>query len=209
MTAAIKNNKRGLASPAPTNDNSQPVLADLANQINEHEDSRRACQLKGLMHAIRIGQLLIEAKQVTPHGQFLNWMEDNLTVTPRMGQNYMKIAEDDQLRDDVECKYETVSHLTINQAVKLAKVRKTCKQHAAKIISSFNDFQVRFQSLYEHCGEVRKTFASDDSQFIRWVASKTEIPVEFAKRLPALLSRQYDEDAWIDALETSFEEMKA
>jgi hypothetical protein len=42
--------------------NSGPVLADIAQEINEHDKARRACEVKGIMHALRIGQLLIEAK---------------------------------------------------------------------------------------------------------------------------------------------------
>jgi hypothetical protein len=51
--------------------NSSTVLDDLAKEINEHDDAKRACEVKGVMHGIKIGQLLIEAKKVTPHGKFI------------------------------------------------------------------------------------------------------------------------------------------
>ena len=53
--------------------NSAVVLTDLAQEINQHDKSRRACEVKGVMHAIRMGELLIEAKKVAPHGAFRAW----------------------------------------------------------------------------------------------------------------------------------------
>jgi hypothetical protein len=59
-------------------------------------------------------QLLIEAKSRVRHGHWLAWLKENISVTPRMAQNYMRIAEGWQA---IEVKCETVSHLTVRQAL--------------------------------------------------------------------------------------------
>ena len=59
--------------------NSDVVLDDLAKEINEHDQARRAAEVKGMMHFIKIGELLNEAKKVVPHGQFMDWVKGNTT----------------------------------------------------------------------------------------------------------------------------------
>jgi hypothetical protein len=113
--------------------NSGQALAALAQEINEHDEARRACEVKGVMHACRIGQLLIQAKRITPHGGFLDWLKASTAVTPRMCQMYMAIARDHRLTEQIELEYETVSHLTIAKAVKLAREHQSLEQHAAEI----------------------------------------------------------------------------
>ncbi len=92
--------------------NSAVVLADLAQEINQHNKSKRACEVKGIMHVIRMGELLIEAKKVAPHGTFRDWVNENTTVSQRMAQMYMTIAGDERIVDQVAREYETVSHLS-------------------------------------------------------------------------------------------------
>jgi phage N-6-adenine-methyltransferase len=61
--------------------------------------------------------LLLEAKAKVPHGQWLRWLAENCpTVSPRMAQYYMDLA---RKRPELESKCETVSHLTLREAVQL------------------------------------------------------------------------------------------
>jgi hypothetical protein len=85
--------------------NSDAVLLSLAQEINNHDEARRACEVKGIMHACRIGQLLIEAKKVVLHGRFLDWVKEHTAVTPRMCQIYMKIARSEHLTWRIEHEY--------------------------------------------------------------------------------------------------------
>ncbi|MGD9609281.1 MAG: DUF3102 domain-containing protein [Desulfovibrionaceae bacterium] len=73
------------------------------------------CQLHGeiieagktvLMKAIRVGEILTEAKASLPHGQFTPWLK-NLPFTDRTARNYMRLYQN---RDQL--KTETVSGLT-------------------------------------------------------------------------------------------------
>ncbi len=92
--------------------NSAPVLADLAQEINQHDKSRRACEVKGMMHGLRMGELLIEAKKVAPHGTFRAWVSENTTISQRMAQIYMTVARDERIAEMWVDEYETVSHLS-------------------------------------------------------------------------------------------------
>jgi hypothetical protein len=189
-----------------TRSNSETILSDLAQRINEHDSSRRACEVKSVMHAMRIGQLLLEAKEVTPHGQFLKWAEANTTVTPRMCQMYMRIAGSDRIRGMVEGEYETVSHLTIAKAVKLAREEKKLdeirKQCAAEINEGWAQLQKSLKVFADHLRIVRGTFPDDDEAFIRFQIDRAGLSEDLAHKLPDLLDGEYDEQAWLDAFLT-------
>ena len=180
--------------------NSSKILSDLADRINEHDKSRRACEVKSMMHYMRIGQLLLEAKAVTPHGKFLKWAEANTTVTPRMCQMYMRIAGDEWIREMVEREYETVSHLSITKVVKLARERKTLEECAAWINESYARSQTHLREFADGARDVRGKFDGDDGAFIEVMIDKTGVPEDFAHKLPDLLTGEYDEEAWLDAM---------
>jgi hypothetical protein len=59
----------------------------------EFERSARA----SLQHACRAGQLLIEAKNQTLHGQWLSWLDQNCNVSERSAQAYMQVARECRL----------------------------------------------------------------------------------------------------------------
>lgn len=46
----------------------------------------------GLGHAIRAGQLLSEAKDAVPHGQWLPWLKENFNLSERTAQKLMRVA---------------------------------------------------------------------------------------------------------------------
>jgi hypothetical protein len=86
-----------------------------AAEINELH--RLAVTHAGLAigHAKRAGELLLQVKAQTPHGQFVQWIESNLTVTPRQCQRYMAAAQGRTLTARA-IKSDTVSHLPRRQA---------------------------------------------------------------------------------------------
>src|SRR6266702_3408421 len=99
-------------------------LAVLAVRIREENDAAEAAKgaaivaaRKGIEHALAAGPLLLEAKAQVPHGQWLPWLAENCpTVAPRMAQYYMGLA---RKRPELESRCETVSHLTLREAVQL------------------------------------------------------------------------------------------
>jgi hypothetical protein len=57
----------------------------------EHEACNGAAQTS-LEHAIRCGKLLIEAKDMLKHGQWLPWLHDNCGLSERTAQRCMRLA---------------------------------------------------------------------------------------------------------------------
>jgi hypothetical protein len=58
----------------------------------EHEAASNALR-SGLDHAIKAGELLIEAKrQYGKHGQWAQWLADNVDLAERTAQAYMRLA---------------------------------------------------------------------------------------------------------------------
>jgi hypothetical protein len=178
--------------------NSGSALANLAQEINEHDKARRACEIKGVMHACRIGQLLIEAKDIVPHDGFLDWLKANTAVTPRMCQMYMAIARDRFLTERIEREYETVSHLTIAKAVKLAKQHRTLDEVARHINELSAKLTENQQKISGTLGEVQQTF-TNERDFKSWIVN-VGFSQAFTEKVPELLAVKYDDWAWTDAL---------
>lgn len=67
-------------------------LTDLAASISEeHEQAERALR-DGLLHAIRAGELLLEAKREVAHGEWESWLQANVPFQPRRARAYMQLA---------------------------------------------------------------------------------------------------------------------
>jgi hypothetical protein len=177
--------------------NSSTVLDDLAKEINEHDDAKRACEVKGVMHGIKIGQLLIEAKKVTPHGKFIPWVKQNTRVTQRMAQMYMRIADDEKLVKVVERGYETISHLTISQAVELAGKHKREQEAFERCKAAIAKGEEINRDFVRALGEARKQhFSGKDAEFTIWLIENADVGKITAERAPELLDREYDREAW-------------
>jgi hypothetical protein len=96
-------------------------LIDIAARVKIEHQAVAASLKQSVQHAIAAGELLLEAKDQIPHGQWLPWLEQHCGVTPRAAQMYMRVAK---YRAAIELKYEDISHLTIADALAaLAKPR--------------------------------------------------------------------------------------
>ena len=93
------------------------VIRSLAEQIKaEHVAVREAAQ-RGIMHALKCGDLLLEAKAKVDHGQWLPWLENECGgISERMAQRYMRVARH---RLEIEAKSDSVSDLTLTGALKI------------------------------------------------------------------------------------------
>ena len=99
MTVSLRNVTRMPELPFP-NPETPPMttdllaLPDLAQAIDrEHQVVIDAAQT-ALQHALRCGELLIQAKRGMAQGEWLGWLEANCTVRPRMAQAYMRLARE-------------------------------------------------------------------------------------------------------------------
>jgi hypothetical protein len=73
-----------------TKQGSRPIeCANLANV--EHRAAIGAAE-DAMSHAIRAGELLIEAKAGVPHGDWAGWLEEHFEATDRSARGYMRLA---------------------------------------------------------------------------------------------------------------------
>ena len=95
-----------------------PDLPALAAAINAEHAAVGEALKAGLSHAIRAGELLIEAKALAGHGEWLPWLAANCaTISERTAQAYMRVA---RLHPDLLGKSATgVADLSFREAVKL------------------------------------------------------------------------------------------
>ena len=88
-------------------------LISLADQINNEHRMGELAARDAIEHAIKAGELLIQAKAQVKHGEWLPWVRKTLTVTPRQAQKYIRVANHkEKLANTSES-----SHLSINEAL--------------------------------------------------------------------------------------------
>jgi hypothetical protein len=92
-------------SPAPSK------LAELAARIRAEHAATIAGMRRSMVDAMRVGDLLIEAKELLERGGWLLWLAENTSIEPRLAQIYMRLARNrEQIESEIS---ETVSYLTI------------------------------------------------------------------------------------------------
>ena len=90
-------------------------LADLAARIVAEHTAIHGLLSDSIRRAISAGELLIEAKAMVQHGQWLPWLRDHCKISERTAQLYMRCAKN---RVEIE-KSATVADLTLNEAAAL------------------------------------------------------------------------------------------
>jgi len=89
-------------------------LADLAGRIKAEHTAVSTALKDSVRHAIAAGELLIEAKNQVPHGQWLPWLQDHCSMSERTAQLYMRVAKN---RAEIEVQMRNdVADLTLNEA---------------------------------------------------------------------------------------------
>ena len=92
-------------------------LAELAERINEAHVEVERCVKTGLQHALKAGQLLLEAKGLCKHGEWGPWVERHCAFPKRSAQGYMRLAR--ELPKLERRKAQRVADLPFRKAVKL------------------------------------------------------------------------------------------
>jgi ParB family chromosome partitioning protein len=85
------------------------TLSELCDIANREHELAEAGTLTAVEHAFYCGQALIAAKEQMRHGEWLPWLERNFKASPRMAQNYARLA-----------KTKRVSHLDEPQSIRQA-----------------------------------------------------------------------------------------
>jgi len=106
-------------------------LKDISTEINvAHNKVVEACR-SSVRHAIKAGELLIKAKTVVNHGEWVNWLKDNLIVSERTAQAYMRLAREYPKLE--ESKAQHVADLPLRDAIQTISNTTVVLNRAKKI----------------------------------------------------------------------------
>lgn len=87
-------------------------LAACAMAINRHHAAATRTANEAIQHAKEAGRLLLEVKATLPHGEFILWLRDNVSVSVRQAQRYMSASQGKSTNlEALASKYDAVSHL--------------------------------------------------------------------------------------------------
>jgi hypothetical protein len=108
---------------------------DLAAQINAAHDEVIGSMRRTVEHAIKAGNLLLQAKadpEIGRHGKWLEWVCANCKFGERTAQLYMRLAQEPALGS----KTKSISDLTMTDAIKLLEPAKSPPDEKRKSSSS-------------------------------------------------------------------------
>ena len=88
---------------------------EIASKINEEHTRAFEKAQDALSHARAAGELLIEAKGLLKHGEWGNWLAENVAFTERTAQSYMRLARNWESLS----KNETISDLGLVKTLSL------------------------------------------------------------------------------------------
>lgn len=124
-------------------------LPVLAASINAEHDECLAAMRQSLSHALAAGDMLVEAKSLVAHGEWLPWLADNCAIPKRTAQLYMRLAKHREL---IEEKSADVALLTIQAAVELIDRKPTLAERLDDIESAI----VALEAELADCLECQK-----------------------------------------------------
>lgn len=127
-------------------------LQGLATEINSEHAAVEASLRTGLAHALRAGELLIAAKSLVGHGEWLSWLAANCAVSERTAQAYMRLTAN---RPELEAKSATgcgFENLSFRQGLKLLA---DSKPSAADVVSRLSRPNSKYIPRLVWCSPVR------------------------------------------------------
>jgi hypothetical protein len=87
-------------------------LAHIASELRTEVAAVERSWRDVVGHAIRAGELLLEAKAAVGHGEWLPWLEANFPGSERTARNYMRLATNRQHVADLPTVREAIATLT-------------------------------------------------------------------------------------------------
>lgn len=115
-TNTLEHEARALGGPAMSTTLTTGTATELADRINAEHRACLAAASDTLAHAMRAGDLLVEAKAGIGYGRWAGWLAKNFAGSARTAQVYMQLASH---RAELGAKAQSSAYLPIVGAVKL------------------------------------------------------------------------------------------
>lgn len=110
-------------------------LESIAAEINREHQLCYSVFRTSLEHAMRAGELLVQAKEQVSHGQWLPWVEANCEFARNTATGYMQLHSYRELLND-----RPVDHLGVREAIAYI-AKQTLQQGKSKNIFTFPNFR--------------------------------------------------------------------
>jgi hypothetical protein len=108
---------------------STALCVRLAEEIREEHAKALTAARTAVDHAVRCGQLLAEAKENVPHGEWGGWLDENFPASRRTAQGYMRLAQASET--------QALAHLGIEGALRELAAPKTDVEAEAPEVDGF------------------------------------------------------------------------
>lgn len=95
------------------------TLPVIASEIHQIERTVYGVALDG---AIQIGKKLQEAKEMTPSGEWVKWLDENLNYSQRQAYNFMEIADNYGDENSPFYDLQTSANVSISKALELLRL---------------------------------------------------------------------------------------
>lgn len=90
-------------------------VEELAVEANQLYKQAEAVATVVIMHMAQAGKLLIAIKERLPHGEFVNWCENNLIFSRSKAAKMMKLAQKMEDKNSIFSNVETFTHIEISK----------------------------------------------------------------------------------------------
>jgi hypothetical protein len=107
-------------------------LTDLAFRIRAEHDAAAFAVQRGVHHAMTAGDLLIEAKRMLAHGQWLPWLKQYCGIPARTASLYMRLA---RRLETLNRQY--IADLTIQSALRLLQEVDDLRETKDQLVKEF------------------------------------------------------------------------
>lgn len=117
-----------------------PSAALVSKIIADHEDVEKG-KLSAVEGAIRCGERLMQAKDQTPHGKWLPWVEENLPFSAKTAQVYIDIARENPARAKDSGRPESI-RAALRALAPVAREKETTPQYddqTARMVAATQD----------------------------------------------------------------------
>jgi hypothetical protein len=152
--------REALSDPVPAHEEALPdSQAALLSELLQLHDEVVCAARMSLPKAIRAGEILLGFKKKAGHGNWLQWLEDNVPFSDRTARNYMRVFE-----HRAELRAETISDLTMAYRLLAAPVDTNDDDDDGEQRSEANDATEDTQATAEATEEKKSTESKGKSR---------------------------------------------
>lgn len=196
---------------------------DISIVTAEIKDICAQAQRMALVYAVEIGRRLVEAKEILPHGEWGEWLRNEVEFSQSTANKHMKLFEAYGSKQislfGTELNSETFTNLSYSQALKLLAVPEDEREDFVRE-NNIEDKSVReIEKLIKERDEALEKAAAAEEQLDATIEDAKEMRfknrqketqlVEYRKQLEAAAAAAAEKEKCVEGLKNGIDELKA